>query len=212
MKSICCVEGSMGLGNRGCQSGGWIHILESRSETAHLPEWSSCSFKLASDSNESCSTPLIMLIPCYILVAALITSCYTAKMFFQSFMLDFSGNDFNVSPLSKNTSPLIAAAMTILILDVLLKIWVGTNLLSGILLFIPWGVKTLPAGLVIAGVLSATASVGSKQFALVRFSATRWGFDQMYARTLVNLVLDWGRITWSAGDRGLFYVNNLRAH
>ena len=147
-----------------------------------------------------------------LLVAALITSCYTAKMFFQSFMLDFSGNDFNVSPLSKNTSPLIAAAMTILILDVLLKIWVGTNLLSGILLFIPWGVKTLPAGLVIAGVLSATASVGSKQFALVRFSATRWGFDQMYARTLVNLVLDWGRITWSAGDRGLFYVNNLRAH
>ena len=135
-----------------------------------------------------------------LLIAALITSCYTAKMFFQSFMLDFSGYDFNVAPLSKNTSPLIAAAMTILLLDILLKIWVGTNLLSGILLFIPWGVKNLPAGLVIAGVLSATAAIGSKQFALVRFSATRWGFDQMYARTLVNLVLDWGRITWATGD------------
>ena len=145
-----------------------------------------------------------------LLIAALITSCYTAKMFFQAFMLDFSGYDFNVAPLSKNTSPLIAAAMSILIFDILLKIWVGTNLLSGIVLFIPWGVKTLPVGLVIAGVLTATASVASSQFAMVRFSATRWGFDQMYARTLVNLVLDWGRISWFAGDRGLFYVHNIR--
>lgn len=145
-----------------------------------------------------------------LVIAALITSCYTAKMFFQSFLLDFSGYDFNVTPLAKNTSPLIAAAMTILILDVLFKIWVGTNLLSGILLFIPWGVKSLPAGLIIAGILSATASIGSKQFPFVRFSATRWGFDQLYARTLVNLVLDWGRITWSAGDRGIFYVHNIK--
>lgn len=145
-----------------------------------------------------------------LLITALITSCYTVKLFFQSFMLDFSGNDFNAAPLSKNTSPLIAAAMTILILDICLKIWVGTNLLSGILLFIPWGAKTLPFGLVIAGILSATASVASKQFALVRFSASRWGFDQLYARTIVNLVLDWGRITWAAGDKGLLYVKNLK--
>lgn len=57
-----------------------------------------------------------------LLIAALITCCYSAKMFFQSFMLDFSGYDFNVSPLSKTTSPLIAIAMTILILDILLKV------------------------------------------------------------------------------------------
>jgi NADH:ubiquinone oxidoreductase subunit 5 (subunit L)/multisubunit Na+/H+ antiporter MnhA subunit len=59
-----------------------------------------------------------------LLVAALITCCYTAKMFFQSFMLDFSGYDFNVTPLSKKsgTSPLIVAAMTLLILDILFKI------------------------------------------------------------------------------------------
>jgi NADH:ubiquinone oxidoreductase subunit 5 (subunit L)/multisubunit Na+/H+ antiporter MnhA subunit len=57
-----------------------------------------------------------------LLVAALITCCYTAKVFFQAFMLDFSGYDMNVAPLSKITSPLIAAAMTILILDILFKI------------------------------------------------------------------------------------------
>ncbi len=57
-----------------------------------------------------------------LLIAALITSCYTAKMFFQSFMLDFSGYDFNVTPLSKTANPLVAASLTILILDILLKI------------------------------------------------------------------------------------------
>ncbi len=57
-----------------------------------------------------------------LLIAALITSCYTAKVFYQSFMLDFSGYDFNISPLNKNTNPLIAAATTILILDILYKI------------------------------------------------------------------------------------------
>lgn len=144
-----------------------------------------------------------------LVVSALITSCYTVKLFFQSFMLDFSGSDFNPAPLSKNTSVLIGAAMTILILDVLLKIWVGNNLLSGILLFIPWGVKTLPAGLVIAGILTATSSVGSKHFTVLRFCATRWGFDQLYARTMVNLVLDWGRVTWALGDKGLFFVPKI---
>lgn len=147
-----------------------------------------------------------------LLIAALITSCYTAKLFFQSFVMDFSGSDFNISPLLKSstTDPLITIALSLLILDVLFKIWVGNNLLSGILFFIPWGVKTLPLGLVIAGLLTATAAVGSKQFALVRFSATRWGFDQIYARSLASLILDWGRITWVIGDKGLFYVHNVK--
>jgi hypothetical protein len=107
---------------------------------------------------------------------------------------------------------LLLAAMTILILDVLFKIWVGTSLLSGILFFIPWGVKTLPFGLVIAGALSATALApgSSNQLYLLRFCATRWGFDQLYARGLVNMVLDWGRISWSAGDKGLFIVPPLK--
>lgn len=67
--------------------------------------------------------------------------------------------------------------------------------MSGILFFVPWGVKTLPVGLMIAGFLTATAAVTSKQFGIMRFCATRWGFDQLYARTLVHLVLDLGRIT-----------------
>ena len=178
-------------------------------------------------------------------IAALITSCYTAKLFYQSFMYDFSGPLVNMdphhlansasAPLANLTSsvlgmpaaspasgvglhggktnPLLIAAMTILIFDVILKIWVGTSLLSGILLFIPWGVKTLPFGLVIAGALSATALApgSSNQLYILRFCATRWGFDQLYARTIVNMVLDWGRISWFAGDKGLFIVPKLKA-
>jgi len=166
-------------------------------------------------------------------ITALITSCYTAKLFFQSFMYDFSGPLVNMDPHhapslgqdgqdgrmgtkgshnAVKTNPLLIAAMSILIFDIILKIWVGTSLLSGILLFIPWGVKTLPFGLVIAGALSATALApgSSKQLYVLRFSATRWGFDQLYARTIVNMVLDWGRISWAAGDKGLFIVPPLK--
>lgn len=144
-------------------------------------------------------------------ITALITSCYTAKLFFQSFMYDFSGPLDSMNPHGAHggkANLLLIAAMTILILDIVLKIWVGTSLLNGILLFIPWGVKTLPFGLVIAGALSATALApgSSKQLYLLRFSATRWGFDQLYARSIVNMVLDWGRISWAAGDKGLFIV------
>lgn len=146
-------------------------------------------------------------------ITALITSCYTAKLFYQSFMYDFSGPLVNMNSHDVvKTDPLLIAAMTILVLDIIFKIWVGTSLLSGILLFIPWGVKTLPFGLVIAGALSATAlSPGSsKQLYILRFSATRWGFDQLYARSMVNMVLDWGRISWAAGDKGIFIIGPLK--
>lgn len=181
-------------------------------------------------------------------ISALITACYTAKLFYQSFMYDFSGplssfslaKPYNASVVvipsgstqpqlcetsrgcvhsvastntPQKTDPLLIVAMTILIMDIILKIWVGTSLLGGILLFIPWGVKTLPFGLVIAGALSATALApgSSQQLYLIRFSATRWGFDQLYARTMVNMVLDWGRISWSAGDKGLFIVPYIKS-
>ena len=150
-------------------------------------------------------------------ITALITSCYTAKLFFQSFMYDFSGPLVNMDPHHAHgggakTNPLLIAAMSILVFDIILKIWVGTSLLSGILLFIPWGVKTLPFGLVIAGALSATALApgSSKQLFILRFCATRWGFDQLYARSIVNMVLDWGRISWAAGDKGLFIVPTFK--
>lgn len=144
-----------------------------------------------------------------LLITALLTSCYSIKLFFQSFMLDFSGSNITVTPAGKVPSLLISAAFTVLLLDVLFKIWVGTNLLSGILFFVPWVVKTLPFGLVIAGFLTATSSVGSSQFAFLRFCATKFGFDQLYNRNLVNLVLDLGRISWYTGDKGLFYVHKL---
>jgi proton-translocating NADH-quinone oxidoreductase chain L len=152
-------------------------------------------------------------------ITALITSCYTAKLFFQSFLYDFSGplvlsenHGSHIGATRGKMNNLLIIAMSLLILDIVLKIWVGTSLLSGILLFIPWGVKTLPFGLVIAGILSATAlSPGSSnQLYILRFCATRWGFDQLYARSLVNMVLDWGRISWSAGDKGLFMVPPLK--
>lgn len=142
-----------------------------------------------------------------LLITAMLTSAYTTKLFFQSFVMDFSGS--SATPVR---SLLPAFAMGILLLDILFKVWVGTNLLSGILFFVPWGVKTLPFGLVIAGILTATAAVTSDRFALVRFCGTRWGFDQLFARSPVNPVLDWGRITWAVGDRGLFSVGELRAH
>jgi hypothetical protein len=131
-------------------------------------------------------------------------------------MYDFSGplnsQDTNAVYSVVKTNKLLIAAMSVLIFDIILKIWVGTSLLSGILLFIPWGVKTLPFGLVIAGTLSATALFpgSSNHLYVLRFSATQWGFDQLYARSLVNMVLDWGRISWSAGDKGLFMVPPLK--
>lgn len=144
-----------------------------------------------------------------LLITALLTSCYSIKLFFQSFMLDFSGYNINITPAGKAPDLLIGAAFSVLLLDVVFKIWVGTNLLSGILFFVPWVVKTLPFGLVIAGFLTATSSVGSASFTLLRFCATKWGFDQLYNRSLVYLILDWGRITWYSGDKGLFYVHPI---
>lgn len=144
-------------------------------------------------------------------VAALITSCYTAKLFIQSYMYDYSGPLVTQEDPNVKASILIIMGISILLLDIMLKIWMGTSLISGILFFIPWGVKTLPFGLVIAGLLSATAlnPGSSKELYIVRFSATRWGFDQLYARSLVNMVLDWGRISWTIGDKGIFIVPSM---
>jgi proton-translocating NADH-quinone oxidoreductase chain L len=157
-----------------------------------------------------CFNPLADYAHTLLILAALITCSYTVKLFIQSFLYDFSGNDFNVSGISPNSHFLIGIAFTVLICDIIFKIWTGTNLLSGILFFVPWGVKTLPVGLMIAGFLTATAAVTSQQFGIMRFCATRWGFDQLYARTLVHLVLDLGRITWSTGDKGLFIMNDQK--
>ena len=157
-----------------------------------------------------CFVPVADYAHTLLILAAFITCCYTIKLFIQSFFYDFSGSNIHVNPISPNTHPLIAVAFTVLLLDIVFKIWVGTNLLSGILFFVPWGVKNLPVGLIIAGFFTATAAVTSQNFAIMRFFATRWGFDQLYARTIVLLVLDWGRITWSTADKGLFIMSDQK--
>jgi proton-translocating NADH-quinone oxidoreductase chain L len=154
-----------------------------------------------------CAHPVADVAHILLLLTALLTSAYTTKLFYQCFIVDFSG--LNVTPV-RNKLPTLA--MAILLLDIMLKVWVGTNLLSGMLFFIPWGVKTLPFGLMIAGILTATAAVGSERFTLIRFCGNRWGFDQLFARTPINPILDLGRVTWAIGDRGVLSVNNITTH
>lgn len=154
-----------------------------------------------------CADPIADVAHSLLLFTAMLTSAYTTKLFFQSFVVDFSGSSAMGSPV-RNLLPTLA--MAILLVDVLMKVWVGTNLLSGILFFVPWGVKTLPFGLVLAGIFTATAAVGSERFTLIRFCGTRWGFDQLFARSPVNPILDWGRVTWAVGDRGIMSPGTLR--
>jgi len=164
-----------------------------------------------------CFNPLADFAHTFLLGAAIITTIYTVKLFIQSFFYDFSGVDFN-SAISKPTltgfNLLIVLAFSLLFFDILLKMYVGTNLFSGVFFFIPWGVKTLPVAGSIAGILTATAAVMPYGTSLgpMRFFSTRWGFDQMYARTFVQLLLDWGRISWSVGDKGIFLVNTQKVY
>ncbi len=154
-----------------------------------------------------CANPVADVAHTLLLLTAMLTSAYTTKLFYQSFVVDFSGS--SVTPV-RTVLPILA--MCILLLDIMLKVWVGTNLLSGMLFFIPWGVKTLPFGLMLAGIFTATAAVGSERFTLIRFCGSGWGFDQLFARSPVNPILDWGRICWHVGDRGLLSVGDLRSH
>lgn len=152
-----------------------------------------------------------------LLLAAFVTSLYSAKLFYQSFFLDYSGYNTYASSVYSTRNLLVLLAFTILLTDVVLKVWVGTNLLNCILTFTPWTVKTLPFGLVLGGIVTAASLVSANNsvanpvsLAWVRFSGTRFGFDQIFARSLAYLVIDWGRITWAIGDKGLFSVNELK--
>jgi len=165
-------------------------------------------------------------------ITAFLTATYSAKLFYLCFLYDYSGSllvsstrsstllaprtPFEAHSYKKHgsTNILLIVAMSLLIFDIVFKIWVGTNLIDGILFFVPWVVKTLPFALVIAGFLSATAfaSANNNFLFIIRFTATRWGFDQLYARSFVNMVLDWGRISWAAADKGLFLVPSIKLY
>jgi NADH:ubiquinone oxidoreductase subunit 5 (subunit L)/multisubunit Na+/H+ antiporter MnhA subunit len=132
-----------------------------------------------------------------LLLTALLTSLYTCKLCFYCFVQSVS---FPPVVASRGHSYLV------LLFDIVMKVWVAAGVVG-----FSWGVKTMPLGVVLAGIMCAAAVVASQRFALIRFGGTRWGFDQMYARSLVSLLIDWGRLTWGAGDRGLFTVGELRA-
>ena len=38
----------------------------------------------------------------------------------------------------------------------------------------------------LAGIVSAAAGVATRRFCFIRFCGTRWGFDQLYARSVVK--------------------------
>lgn len=198
-----------GLTGIHCSLFGYLTLLLCGLSLMGLPETSgfysketiiNCSYVYSHPFADYCHTLLLL--------SAFVTCTYTIKLFVQSFFFDFSGLDFNIAQASRPTSWLLALAFSVLLLDIVTKIWMGSNLLSGILLFVPWLVKTLPVGLIIGGFLTATSAVTSQSFSLIRFNASRWGFDQLYARTFVHAILDMGRITWTAGDKGLWIVNN----
>jgi len=137
---------------------------------------------------------------------AFLTSIYTFKCCLHAFFYDYNGLSFTFLSLFKNNSFYFSVSFCILLIDIISKIWIGTSYLSGILLFCPFIIKTLPFALFIAGFLTATSAVTTSNFTFLRFTATRWGFDIIYARTFVHYILDLGRITWTAGDKGLFFI------
>ena len=152
-----------------------------------------------------------------LLLAAFVTSLYSTKLFYQSFFLDYSGYNLNIAGVYSTRNFIIFIAFSILLTDVILKVWVGTNLLNCILTFTPWGVKTLPFGLVLGGIFTAACLVSAPttvsnplSLVWVRFSGTRFGFDQIFARSLAYGILDMGRVSWYIGDKALFSVNELK--
>jgi NADH:ubiquinone oxidoreductase subunit 5 (subunit L)/multisubunit Na+/H+ antiporter MnhA subunit len=156
-----------------------------------------------------CFNPLADWVHSMLVVAAMITCAYTTKLLLQCFVLGYGNYSLTIVSGTKPVSALITIAFIVLLGDVLAKIWVGTSVLSGILLFIPWGAKTLPVGLLVAGVLTAASNVTTSTWTIARMFGVRWGFDQLYARTLVTNVLDMGRVTYVVGDRGVMLLRSF---
>lgn len=156
-----------------------------------------------------CFNPLAEWVHTMLVIAAMITCAYTVKLLLQCFVLSYSNQNLTLVNSTKPVHSLITVAFVVLLADVLSKIWIGTSLLSGVLLFLPWGVKTLPVGLLIAGTLTAAAGVTTQTWVVARLFGVRWGFDQLYARTIVHNVLDLGRVTFVVGDRGVMLFRSF---
>jgi proton-translocating NADH-quinone oxidoreductase chain L len=159
-----------------------------------------------------CYNPLAEWVHTVLVLAAMITCAYTVKLLLQCFVLGYGNSNFTLFNNIKPTNVLITIAFFVLLADVLIKIWVGTSLLNGILLFLPWGLKTLPVGLLLAGILTATSGVTTQQWSVSRMFGSRWAFDQIYALTMVHNVLDLGRITYVVGDRGVMLLRSFNVN
>lgn len=153
--------------------------------------------------------PLAEWVHTVLVLAAMITCAYTVKLLLQCFVMNYGNHNLTIVNSVKPTHILITIAFIVLLGDILFKVWVGTGLLSGILLFLPWGVKTLPVGLLIAGIVTATTLSNTTTMNISRMFGARWAFDQLYALTVVNNVLDLGRITYVIGDRGVMLFRSF---
>ena len=69
-----------------------------------------------------CFNPLADYAHTLLILAAMITCSYTVKLFIQSFLYDFSGNNMNVSGVSPNSHILIGVAFSVLLMDIMFKI------------------------------------------------------------------------------------------
>jgi proton-translocating NADH-quinone oxidoreductase chain L len=198
-----------GLTGAHCTIVGYLAIIICGLSLMGLPETSGYNSKeTIISSSYMYHHPLADYCHSILLLTAFVTCAYTAKLIIQSFMIDYSGQEISVAQPNRPKNALLGLALGVIMIDVVAKIWIGTHPQTGVVQYIPWLVKTIPAGLVIGGVLTATSAATLKTFSLIRFNATRWGLDVIYAKTIVQAVLDIGRISWSTGDKGIWFVNN----
>lgn len=153
----------------------------------------------------SCIKPLSGYAHIVLLLTALLTCIYSLKLYILVYLGNYNGYISNRT--SKHVSLPVSIALTLLVVDILLKTWTGSNVLNGILLFIPWLTKSIPMGLIIAGFLTASTFVTHKHAWFARFCGTKFGVEQLYNAYAVKATLDLGRISWYVGDKGLYYVH-----
>jgi len=144
-----------------------------------------------------------------LVTAATITCVYTVKLLLQCFVYTYGNHNLTLVNSTKPTSALITFAFVVLLSDVFSKIYIGTSMLGGVILFIPWALKTVPLALLFAGCFTAFCTVFTSTWAIARMFGVRWGFEQLYSLHAVNTVLDLGRITSVVGDRGTMMLRTF---
>jgi NADH:ubiquinone oxidoreductase subunit 5 (subunit L)/multisubunit Na+/H+ antiporter MnhA subunit len=138
-----------------------------------------------------------------LLLATGLTGCYASTLLVQCVCLDMSGSSRTPA---RQAGWVGLIALAGLLLDGVVKVWSQTHVGSALLTYAPVSAKTLPLAQVIAGALTALAGVSTVPFALINFCSTTWGFDPLYARGIVQAVLNCSISTFSAGDQGMLRI------